>query len=191
MKLNINSTKALNSTQTPIDVSDQPVYAITKELQYRYPHLFEKYCPIMGGLHNEQSLLATHGQLIEGSGLTEILTLYNFLTIGLSAIIDASHIKRARYVIQVTVCSLFIKLQEATLKDVSNLHPYTWSVEKSKSNKICFIWKIILDLQMHILIFVRSQRKGKFQLYREILCTIIRWYFSFDHFHYDDLRYCT
>ena len=49
MTLNINSTKALNSTHTPIDVSDQPVYAITKEFQYRYPHLFEKYCPIMGG----------------------------------------------------------------------------------------------------------------------------------------------
>ena len=103
MTLNINSTKALNSTQTPIDVSDQPVYAITKELQYRHPHLFEKYCPIMGGLHIEQSLLAIHGQLIEGSGLTEILTLYNFSAIGPSAIIDASHIKRARYTIQVTV----------------------------------------------------------------------------------------
>ena len=113
----------------------------------------------------EQSLLAVHGQLSEGSGLTEILTLYNFPTIGLSAIIDASHIKRARYTIQVKVCSLFIKLQEVTLKDASNLHPYTWLVEKSRSNKLCFIWKIILDLEMHILIFVRSQREGNFQLY--------------------------
>ena len=52
---NINSTKALNATQTPIVISDQPVYAITKELQYRYLHLFEKYCPIMGGLHIKQS----------------------------------------------------------------------------------------------------------------------------------------
>ena len=174
MTLNINSTKALNSTQTPMDVSDQPVYAVTKELQYRYPHLFEKYCPITGGLHIEQSLLVIHGQLIEGSGLTEILTFYNFSTIGLSAIIDTSHIKRARYAIQVIVCSLFIKLQEANLKDASNLHPYIWLVEKSKSNKMCFIWKIILDLEMHILIFVRSQREGNFQLYREILHTIIR-----------------
>ena len=184
MTLKINSTKALNATQTPIDVSDQPVYAITKELQYRYPHLFEKHCLIMGGLHIEQSLLAIHGQLIEGSELTETLTLYNFSTIGLSAIIDTSHIKRARYAIQVTVCSLFIKLQEATLKDASKLDPYTWLVEKSKSNEMCFIWKIILDLEMNILIFVRSQREGNFQLYREIICRIIRWYFSFDHFHY-------
>ena len=48
----------------------------------------------MGGLHIEQSLLRIHGQLIEGSGLTEILTLHNFSTIGLSVITDASHIKR-------------------------------------------------------------------------------------------------
>ena len=59
-----------------------------KELQYCYPNLFKKYCPIMGGLHIEQPLLAIHGKLIEGSGLTKILTLYNFSTIGLSAIID-------------------------------------------------------------------------------------------------------
>ena len=45
MTLNINSTRTLKPIQTPIDVSDQAVYALTKELQYRYPHLFEEYCP--------------------------------------------------------------------------------------------------------------------------------------------------
>ena len=128
MTLNINSTKVLNSNQTPIDVSDQPVYAITKELQYRYPRLFEKYCPIMGGLHIEQSLLFIHGQLIEGSELAELLTFHNFSTIGL-LIIDASHIKSARYTIQVAACTLFLKLQEASMKDDTNLDPYKWLVE--------------------------------------------------------------
>ena len=103
----LNSTRTLNPIQTPIDVSDQAVYALTKELQYRYPHLFEKYCPIMGGLHIEQSLLLIHIQLIEGPGLGNILTLHNFSTTGLSVITDASHIKSARYDIQVTVCVLF------------------------------------------------------------------------------------
>ena len=58
MALNINSTRTLNPTQTPIEVSDQPVYGLTKELMYRYPHLFEKHCSIMGRLHIEQSLLS-------------------------------------------------------------------------------------------------------------------------------------
>jgi len=184
MTLNINSTKVLNSNQTPIDVSDQPVYAITKELLYRYPRLFEKYCPIMGGLHIEQSLLVIHGQLIEGSGLAELLTFHNFLTIGLSAIVDASHIKRARYALQVTACTLFLKLQEASMKDDTNLDPYKWLVEKSKLNKMCYIWKTILNFELQILIFVRSQREGHFLLYRDIFRTLIRWYFSFDHFYY-------
>ena len=41
MTLNINSTRTLNPIQTPIDVRDQPVYVLTKELQYCYLHLFE------------------------------------------------------------------------------------------------------------------------------------------------------
>ena len=138
--LNINSTRTLNPIQISIDVSDQAVYGLTKELQYRYPHLFEKYCPIMGGLHIEQSLLLIHTQLIEGPGLGNILTLPNFSTTGLSVITDASHIKSARYAIQVTVCVLFLlKLQEALVKDGSNLHPYSWLVKNSVTNRMCFI----------------------------------------------------
>ena len=88
----------------------------------------------MGGLYFKQSLLRIPGQLIESSGLAEILTLLNFSTIGLSVIADASHIKRARYAIQVTACALFLKLQEASVEDGSNLHPYSWLVKKSVTN---------------------------------------------------------
>lgn len=63
----------------------------------------------MRGLHIKQSLLRIYGQLIEGSGLVEILTLHDFSTTCLSVINDARHIKRARYVIQVTICGLFLK----------------------------------------------------------------------------------
>ena len=48
MTLNINLTKTLNPTQTLIDVNDQPIYALTKKLQYHYSHLLGKYCPIKG-----------------------------------------------------------------------------------------------------------------------------------------------
>ena len=63
----------------------------------------------MRGLHIKQSLLRIYGQLIEGSGLVEILTLRDFSTTCLSVINDASHTKRARYAIQVTICGLFLK----------------------------------------------------------------------------------
>ena len=125
------------------------------------------------GLHIEQSLLHILGQLIEGSVLAEILTLHNFSMIGLSVITDASHIKKAHYVIQVTVCALFLKLQEASVKDGSNLYLYSWLVKKSVTNRMCFIWRVILDLEIQILIFVWSQREGNFHLYRQVLCKVI------------------
>ena len=40
---------------------------------------------------------------------------------------------------QATVFSLFMKLQESSVKDISNLHPYPWLVKKSETNWICFI----------------------------------------------------
>ena len=72
MTLAINLTRTLNPTQTLID---QQLYALTKELQFRYLYLLGNHCPKMGALHIEQSLLSIHGQLIEGSSLDEILGL--------------------------------------------------------------------------------------------------------------------
>ena len=72
MTLAINLTRTLNPTQTLID---QQLYALTKGLQFRSLYLLENHCPKMGALHIEQSLLSIHGQLIEGSGLDEILGL--------------------------------------------------------------------------------------------------------------------
>ena len=111
--------------------------------------------------HIEKLLLCIIGQLIAGSGLGEIFTLHKFLTISLSY---ASYIKRAHYAIQVKVCDLSLKLQEASVKDGWNLHPFSWLVKKSTTNRMCFIWKVILDLEIQILIFVQSHQEGNFQL---------------------------
>ena len=52
----------LNPGQTPVDISDQPAYALTKELQFDHPEMFSQYFPIFKQLHIEQSLLVIHGQ---------------------------------------------------------------------------------------------------------------------------------
>ena len=59
--LNMNLINVLNPDQTPMDVSDQPVYASLKELKFRYPDIFGDYIPLMGALHIEHSLLVIHG----------------------------------------------------------------------------------------------------------------------------------
>ena len=89
-----------------MDCSDQPVFALTKELQFRFPELFQNYFPLFGGLHIKQSLLDLHGQLSKGSGSMEILNLQKLSTIGLSAVVDVNSKKRATYCIQVTLSTL-------------------------------------------------------------------------------------
>ena len=119
-------TKTLNPGQTPVDVSDQPVYALTRQLQLRFPEIFSNYSPLFRQLHIEQCLLVIHGQMIKGSGLLEILTENKFSMIGLSAASDVNNIKRARYTLQITLCSRFNQLREAMPNNLTDLSPYDW-----------------------------------------------------------------
>ena len=107
MNLNIKATSALNPGQTPVDVPDCPVYALTKDAQFRFPEHFSNYFAMFGGLHIEQCVLVTHGQLIEGSGLREILEACSLATIGVGTVFDINQMKRARHCMQVTLCSLY------------------------------------------------------------------------------------
>ena len=91
--------KFLNSNQVPIDVSDQPVYALSKDVQIRYPETFgdQRYITLLGDLHTEHTVLQMHGKLIKGSGLDSVLLHSDLSTQGTSAIVDANDIKRAWY----------------------------------------------------------------------------------------------
>ena len=109
MLLNINPFKVLIEGQTPVKTCNQPLFALSMGDRYRNPKLFNDYA-VQFGAHIEQSFLGTHADLINGSGLLEIINHLNFTTIGLSgltAIADVSSIKRTRYSMQITVCSLF------------------------------------------------------------------------------------
>ena len=53
MHLNFKWPETLNLGQTPLEVSDQPVHALTKELQLRFPEIFSNYFPLFGQLHIE------------------------------------------------------------------------------------------------------------------------------------------
>ena len=123
MNLNIKSISALNPGQTPVDVSDCLVYALTKKAQFRFLEQFSNYFAMFGGLHIEKCLLVTHGQFIEGSGLREILDACLLVTIGVGAVVDVNQIKRARYCVQVTLCFLYRKLVDAVKVDGSTLDP--------------------------------------------------------------------
>ena len=121
----------LNPGQTTVDVCDQPVFALTKEIQFRKPDLFgsDKYLSPLGGLHIEHCLLCIHGELIKGSRLYEILATNNLSIICTGAVVNANHIKQARYCLQVAVCSIYMKLREAHKNAESSLTPIQWLEE--------------------------------------------------------------
>ena len=98
-----------------------PVYALTKMLQYLVPDEFANYFALFGQLHIEQALLSIHGLLIKGSGLFDILTQNKFSTIGMRSVVDVNNIKRARYAVQVSLCSLFKMPEEGAAENMSDL----------------------------------------------------------------------
>ena len=102
-------TETLNPGQTPVDVSDQPVYELTKELQLHFMEIFCNYFPLFGQIHIEQCLLLIHGKMIKGSGLLEILSEKKFSMAGLSAVVDVNNIKRAR-LLSVHFSTNFVRL---------------------------------------------------------------------------------
>ena len=184
MKQNIKWTETLNPGQTPVDVSDQPVYALTKTLQYMFPDEFSNYFALFGQLHVEQALLVIHGILIKGSGLCEILTQNKFSTIGMSAAVDVNNIKRARYALQLSLCALFSKLEEAAAENSSTMPAYEWLCQKAPENEVYLYWKMVMELEISILIYVRSIREGNFKLYIETLRKLLKWFFIFDRYNY-------
>ena len=184
MKLNIKIVNVLNPGQTQVDMSDCPVYALTKEVQFRFPDQFADYVAMFGGLHIEQCLLVIHGQLIHGSGLPEVLSQCSLATIGVSVVVDVNQIKRARYCIQVNLCALYQKLCVAVKKDESPLHPLQWLGEKSKTSGMCYFWRMVTNLQIEILIFVRSLREGNFPVYVQTMRNLLKWFFALDHYNY-------
>ena len=75
MNIIMDTIGEINPSQTSVDVCDQPIYALTKQLQWRFPRNFRKYFCLFGGLHVEKCLLVLHSDFIKGSGLPEVLGL--------------------------------------------------------------------------------------------------------------------
>ena len=65
----------INPNQTPVDTSNQSVYALTKKIQWHYPELFSnsRSFSLFGGLHIEKALLIFHREFMKGSGLDKLL----------------------------------------------------------------------------------------------------------------------
>ena len=84
MKVTEQAVTFLNPGQTPVMAMDQPLFALAKQLQWKYPDDVgeDKYVIMMGGLHLEMGMYRIIGQYLSGSGWTSALVKSEITTSG-------------------------------------------------------------------------------------------------------------
>ena len=75
-------------------------------------------------------------------------------------------------------------LEDAVGEALSNMSAYEWLCQKSTESEVYLYWKMVIELEIGILIYIRSIRVGNFQLYIESLRKLLEWSFIFDRYNY-------
>jgi hypothetical protein len=94
------ATTYLNRGQIPVITVDQPLFALVKMVQWKWPtsHGEQAFVAMMGGLHIEMALWSVLGDLLDGSGWTTALTEADVASSGVAdSFLKASHLTRTRY----------------------------------------------------------------------------------------------
>ena len=103
----------INSHQDPVITAGQPVYALGKQVQWKYPNRFKNFVFMMGPMYIEMALLNAIGDWLEGSGWFGI---FNKAKIRTPDIVDSflwrSHVKRSRYAHLISLFALHSTAQE-------------------------------------------------------------------------------
>lgn len=184
-------TVKINVNQAPVITADQPVYALAKNLQWKFPHLYgeNEIVVMMGGLHIEMAIQNTIGKWLVGSGWTEIMTIAGVATAGrCESFLHGSHVKRTRYAHEVTLAALHILRKEAFnacyLDAVDGDDITTWINRRTSESAQFQFWNTAITLQTLLLTFVRSIRESNFPLFIDTLKQICPWLFALDMIHY-------
>ena len=129
--------------------------------------------------------LEIHGQLVDGSGLSELLDVPNLSITGAGNVLtNIPQITSAPYLLQVCLCAEFKALKEVYINSESTLGIQQWMEEMATVNKMFHYWKLIFDFQILILQFVRAQRQNNFLLYVLVLKRCMKYIFALNHYNY-------
>ena len=65
----------INTLQMPVTAADQPIYAVSKQIQWNWPDKYgdDKFVMVFGDLHIEMAALWSRGALLQNSGWTRTL----------------------------------------------------------------------------------------------------------------------
>ena len=116
MNVERQAIQFLNPGQIPITTFDQPLFALAKFVQWKWPDTYgEKVHVIMlGGLHTEMALWNTLWDVLEGSGWTAALTQADVASSDTAdSYLKATHLTRTRHAHQVTLLTLHQLRKEA------------------------------------------------------------------------------
>ena len=142
----------------------------------------------LGGLHIEKQIEQTLGAYFEGSDLTDLLVLSKVMSNSDSAFLSGSFITRTKYNYQVVAVTLDNLLHKA-FTESGQSNKAKWINEAVQSSAQFKYWYLGLELVLKFLIFVKSIREAKIELYISILSHRIPWFLLFDHQNY--ARYAT
>jgi hypothetical protein len=183
-------TEHLNPGQIPVVTLDQPLYAIAKYVQWKWPetHGERVYVTMLGGLHIEMALWSLCGDLLESSGWTTALSESGVASAGTAdSFLKVSHLTRTRHAHQITALALSKLQQDAFILDNEKQDEESfkvWRADLLKRSPTFKFWDIILRLEIMILIFIKAHRERQFQLFVEILDALAPWFFALDHVNY-------
>ena len=191
MNVITNAIKHLNPKQVPVFSCDQPLFAISKYLQWKYPatHGEGNIVVMMGGLHIEMNFIKLLGDWLTGSGWTTALVQADITTSGrANGILKCQHMTRSRYAHQVTAAALSTLCQMAyeiyTESNSDILSFSEWCEHESREHPQFKYWYTTLELQLIMLRFIFSIRTGDFKLYIKVLQQMVVWIFALDHTNY-------
>uniref|UniRef100_UPI00358F05C7 uncharacterized protein n=1 Tax=Myxine glutinosa TaxID=7769 RepID=UPI00358F05C7 len=185
----------LNPGQIPVVTLDQPLYAIAKQVQWNWPdtHGEDLFVVMLGGLHTEMAALKTAGDWLQDSGWTQALVQAEIATAGTAdSFLRAAHVSRTRRAHQVTVAALHILQhraydiynERATARDEEPLEFEAWCDQRAAACPQFQYWATVLNLELCILLYIRSLRESNFTLYMDTLPELAAWFAALDHIHY-------
>lgn len=182
-------TEHCNSGQIPVMVVDQPLFALAKFIQWKWPDTLGEnvFTVMLGGLHIEMSMWRVVGDLLDESGWVELLTEADVASSGTAdSFLSASHLTKTRRAHQVTALALSVLQQEAYSRanDCDNNPFDKWKLEAASKSPLFHFWDLVLRLERLVLTFVRAHRERNFDLYVQTLECLAPFYFSLDHINY-------
>ena len=189
IKLSVNH---LNPGQVPVIALDQPRYAVAKEIQWKMRDNYgeDKFVMVFGGLHVEQAFLKVNAQWLENSGWTADLVDANVATPGTAeSFIKVSTITRTWRAHQVTASTLFILLQRAYKRYANGMTDDVLTFDERCTSKMSTVpqfqfWHTSLQLELLLLVFLKSLRRADFGMYVDAVWKMLPWFFALNHPNY-------